>query len=50
MDSVPAVPATADPGALLDDFSLEIAGKDAGKLEEASGAIPPGTQIGRAHV
>lgn len=40
MDSVPAVPATADLGALLDDLSLEMTGKDAGKLEEASGAIP----------
>jgi methylenetetrahydrofolate reductase (NADH) len=45
MDSVPAVPAAAGTGALLDDFSLEITGKDAGRLEEASGTIPPGTRV-----
>jgi len=30
---------------LLSDFSLEMTGKDAGKLEEARGNIPPGTRI-----
>jgi len=30
---------------LLNDFSLEMTGKDAGKLEEARGNIPPGTRI-----
>ena len=30
---------------LLNDFSLEMTGKDAGKLEEACGNIPPGTRI-----
>jgi methylenetetrahydrofolate reductase (NADPH) len=30
---------------LLRDFSLEMTGKDAGRLEEARGTIPPGTRI-----
>jgi len=30
---------------LLNDFSLEMTGKDAGRLEEARHAIPPGTRI-----
>jgi methylenetetrahydrofolate reductase (NADPH) len=30
---------------LLADFSLEITGRDAGKLDEARDAIPPGTRI-----
>ena len=30
---------------LFRDFSLEMTGKDAGKLEEARGTIPPGTRI-----
>lgn len=30
---------------LLKDFSLEMTGKDAGKLEEARDIIPPGTRI-----
>ena len=30
---------------LLKDFSLEMTGKDAGKLEEARATIPPGTRI-----
>ena len=30
---------------LLKDFSLEMTGKDAGKLKEARGTIPPGTRI-----
>lgn len=30
---------------LLRDFSLEMTGKDAGKLEDARGTIPPGTRI-----
>ena len=42
MDSVSTVPGAAGIGALLDDFSLEITGKDADKLEEASDTIPPG--------
>ena len=33
------------PTALLEDFSLEMTGKDAGKLEQASATIPPGTRI-----
>lgn len=45
MDSVSTVPATAGIAALLDDFSLEITGKDADKLEEASDTIPPGTRV-----
>ncbi|WEO94385.1 methylenetetrahydrofolate reductase [Streptomyces sp. FXJ1.172] len=31
--------------ALLDDFSLEMTGKDVSRLEEAQGSIPPGTRI-----
>ena len=31
--------------ALLDDFSLEMTGKDVPALEDAAGAIPPGTLI-----
>ncbi|MFF9018834.1 methylenetetrahydrofolate reductase [Streptomyces eurythermus] len=31
--------------ALLDDFSLEMTGKDVPRLEEAQGGIPPGTRI-----
>ena len=31
--------------ALLDDFSLEMTGKDVPALEDAAGAIPPGTSI-----
>ncbi|MGW2647571.1 methylenetetrahydrofolate reductase [Streptomyces sp. NPDC001393] len=31
--------------ALLDDFSLEMTGKDVPRLEEAQGSIPPGTRI-----
>lgn len=44
MDSLPTVPA---PGVapLLEDFSLEITGKDVSKLEEARAHIPPGTRI-----
>jgi methylenetetrahydrofolate reductase (NADPH) len=30
---------------LLEDFSLEMTGKDAGQLEEARQAIPPGTRV-----
>ena len=30
---------------LLRDFSLEMTGKDAGRLEDARGTIPPGTRI-----
>ncbi len=30
---------------LLDDFSLEMTGKDVSRLEEASDGIPPGTRI-----
>ncbi|MFD7811508.1 methylenetetrahydrofolate reductase [Streptomyces sp. NPDC059785] len=30
---------------LLDDFSLEMTGKDVPKLEEAAGLIPPGTRV-----
>jgi methylenetetrahydrofolate reductase (NADPH) len=33
------------PAALLEDFSLEMTGKDVGKLEQARPAIPPGTRI-----
>src|SRR4051812_2364848 len=31
--------------ALLDDFSLEMTGKDVPALEDAAAAIPPGTHI-----
>ena len=31
--------------ALLDDFSLEMTGKDVPALEDAAGAIPPGVSI-----
>jgi methylenetetrahydrofolate reductase (NADPH) len=30
---------------VLDDFSMEMTGKDVAKLENAAGAIPPGTRI-----
>ncbi|MGI8451365.1 MAG: methylenetetrahydrofolate reductase [Streptosporangiaceae bacterium] len=44
MTSAPAVPAAGlDP--LLEDFSLEMTGKDVQNLEEARAAIPPGTRI-----
>jgi methylenetetrahydrofolate reductase (NADPH) len=44
MTSVPTVPrAAAAP--LLEDFSLEMTGKDVRKLEEASPSIPRGTRI-----
>lgn len=36
---------TAPVGALLDDFSLEMTGKDVGELESASAVIPAGTRI-----
>jgi methylenetetrahydrofolate reductase (NADPH) len=42
----PAVTVTPAVGAaLLDDFSLEMTGKDVPRLEEAQGSIPPGTRI-----
>ncbi|GHE00957.1 methylenetetrahydrofolate reductase [Streptomyces alanosinicus] len=42
----PALTATpAVRAALLDDFSLEMTGKDVPRLEEARGSIPPGTRI-----
>ncbi|MFG2383817.1 methylenetetrahydrofolate reductase [Streptomyces avermitilis] len=44
MDSVSTVPARAVTP-LLDDFSLEMTGKDVPKLEEARATIPPGTRI-----
>ncbi|MFJ9965223.1 methylenetetrahydrofolate reductase [Streptomyces avermitilis] len=44
MDSVSTVPARAV-RPLLDDFSLEMTGKDVPKLEEARATIPPGTRI-----
>ncbi|MFI9647890.1 methylenetetrahydrofolate reductase [Streptomyces sp. NPDC052040] len=42
MDSGPAAPAVAP---LLEDFSLEMTGKDVVKLEEARAVVPPGTRI-----
>src|ERR1700687_4505565 len=30
---------------VLDDFSMEMTGKDVAKLENAAGTIPPGTRI-----
>ena len=33
------------PGALLGDFSLEMTGKDVGKLHQAAATIPAGTRI-----
>jgi methylenetetrahydrofolate reductase (NADPH) len=45
MDSVSTVPAAAGVAALLDDFSLEMTGKDAGQLEEARDTIRPGTRV-----
>ena len=30
---------------VLDDFSMEMTGKDVAKLENAAGVIPPGTRI-----
>lgn len=44
MDCLPAAPA---PGVacLLEDFSLEMTGKDVSKLEEARAHIPPGTRV-----
>ncbi|MEU8589576.1 methylenetetrahydrofolate reductase [Streptomyces sp. NPDC048664] len=42
MDAAPAAPAVAS---LLEDFSLEMTGKDVVKLEEARAAVPPGTRI-----
>ncbi|MFB7506301.1 methylenetetrahydrofolate reductase [Streptomyces broussonetiae] len=42
----PVLAAAAVAGAaLLDDFSLEMTGKDVSRLEEARGSIPPGTRI-----
>ncbi|MEU9478781.1 methylenetetrahydrofolate reductase [Streptomyces sp. NPDC048191] len=42
----PALTVTPALGAaLLDDFSLEMTGKDVSRLEEAQGSIPPGTRI-----
>ncbi|MCC5476270.1 methylenetetrahydrofolate reductase [Streptomyces sp. NPDC059680] len=42
----PALTATPAVGtALLDDFSLEMTGKDVARLEEAHGSIPRGTRI-----
>jgi methylenetetrahydrofolate reductase (NADPH) len=41
----PALAAPAVGTALLDDFSLEMTGKDVPGLEEAQGAIPQGTRI-----
>ncbi|MGW0883900.1 methylenetetrahydrofolate reductase [Streptomyces sp. NPDC002671] len=42
----PALPAAPAVGtALLDDFSLEMTGKDVPALEEAAGGIPQGTRI-----
>jgi methylenetetrahydrofolate reductase (NADPH) len=45
MDSVSTVPAAAGVAALLDDFSLEMTGQDAGRLEQARNMIPPGTRV-----
>ncbi|MFI2436309.1 methylenetetrahydrofolate reductase [Streptomyces sp. NPDC018693] len=52
MDVVPTLPGTpahalpATPAhALLDDFSLEMTGKDVARLEEAHGTIPAGTRV-----
>jgi len=39
------MPADLTPNALLDDFSLEMTGKDIPGLLEAAPAIPPGTRI-----
>lgn len=44
MTSVPTVPALAA-ARLLEDFSLEMTGKDVRKLEEARDTIPRGTRI-----
>ncbi|QIY76648.2 methylenetetrahydrofolate reductase [Streptomyces sp. RLB1-33] len=44
MDSVSTAAASAV-APLLDDFSLEMTGKDVPKLEEARGTIPQGTRI-----
>ncbi|GAA5700902.1 5,10-methylenetetrahydrofolate reductase [Streptomyces avermitilis] len=44
MDSVSTVPARAV-APLLEDFSLEMTGKDVPRLEEARATIPPGTRI-----
>ena len=30
---------------VLDDFSMEMTGKDVAKVENAAGVIPPGTRI-----
>lgn len=42
MDAALAAPSVAS---LLEDFSLEMTGKDVVKLEEARAAVPPGTRI-----
>ncbi|MFC3574318.1 methylenetetrahydrofolate reductase [Streptomyces yaanensis] len=44
MDSVSTLAGT-DTASLLDDFSLEMTGKDVAKLEDARATIPPGTRI-----
>jgi len=41
----PTPPEAATEAALLTDFSLEMTGKDVGKLEEARATIPLGTRI-----
>src|SRR4029077_3940663 len=38
-------PTSAGASGLLDDFSLEMTGKDIDKLHEARDSIPPGTRI-----
>ena len=43
--SVMASGSVPPPGALLADFSLEMTGQDAARLEQASSTIPPGTRI-----
>ncbi|MFD4561873.1 methylenetetrahydrofolate reductase [Streptomyces sp. NPDC058469] len=44
MDSVSTAPTSAV-SSLLEDFSLEMTGRDVAKLEEARDTIPPGTRI-----
>lgn len=44
-ETVPEAVAPSPETGLLDDFSLEMTGKDIRKLEEARRTIPPGTRI-----
>ncbi|MFJ5928020.1 methylenetetrahydrofolate reductase [Kitasatospora sp. NPDC092948] len=45
MNPLSTVPLKSSSTALLEDFSLEMTGKDVPKLEEAAGLIPQGTRI-----